>query len=143
MTEGRIRIGLAGAGSMGRNHVRVVSTHPETILAAVADPDEATLAAATGPTGATGWADPLEMVRDADLDAIVIAAPTTMHPGLAHAAIERGLAVLVEKPLAATAAEAWDIVRAGRERGVPVQVGHVERYNPRSSSSAGCCGRAG
>jgi predicted dehydrogenase len=130
MTRDRIRVGLAGAGSMGRNHVRVLSSHPDTRLAAVADPDQATLAAATGPTGASGWTDPLRMVREADVDALVIAAPTTMHATLAHAAIERGLPVLVEKPLSVTADEAWAIVRAARDRGVPVQVGHVERYNP-------------
>ena len=115
---------------MGRNHLRVISAHPETALAAVADPDPETRAAATAQTGARDWADPLAMIREADVDAVVIAAPTTFHPDLAHAAIERGIPVLVEKPLAATAEEAWAIVRAGRERGVPVQVGHVERYNP-------------
>ena len=130
MSGAPLRLGLAGLGSMGRNHLRVISAHPETVLAAVADPDPETLAAATAQTGATGWADPLAMIREAEIDAVVIAAPTTFHPGLAHAAIERGIPVLVEKPLAATAEEAWAIVRAGRECGVPVQVGHVERYNP-------------
>jgi predicted dehydrogenase len=125
-----LRLGLAGLGSMGRNHLRVISAHPETTLAAVADPDPEVLAAASAQTHATGWADPLAMIREAEVDAVVIAAPTTFHPDLAHAAIERGLPVLVEKPLAATAEEAWAIVRAGREGGVPVQVGHVERYNP-------------
>jgi UDP-N-acetylglucosamine 3-dehydrogenase len=130
MSDAPLRLGLAGLGSMGRNHLRVISGHPEAVLAAVADPDAETLAAATAQTGAAGWSDPLAMIREADVDAVVISAPTTFHPGLAHAAIERGLPVLVEKPLAATAEEAWSIVRAGRERGVPVQVGHVERYNP-------------
>jgi UDP-N-acetylglucosamine 3-dehydrogenase len=130
MSDAPLRLGLAGLGSMGRNHLRVISSHPETVLAAVADPDPETLAAATTQTGAAGWADPLAMIREADIDAVVIAAPTTFHPDLAHAAIGRGVPVLVEKPLAATAEEAWAIVRAGREHGVPVQVGHVERYNP-------------
>lgn len=130
MSDAPLRLGLAGLGSMGRNHLRVISAHPETTLAAVADPDPEVLGAATAQTGASGWADPLAMIREAEVDAVVIAAPTTFHPGLAHAAIARGVAVLVEKPLAATAEEAWAIVRAGRERGVPVQVGHVERYNP-------------
>ena len=125
-----LRLGLVGLGSMGRNHLRVIAGHPETTLAAVADPDPEILAAAAVQTHATGWADSLAMIREAEMDAVVIAAPTTFHPDLAHAAIERGLPVLVEKPLAATAEEAWVIVRAGRERGVPVQVGHVERYNP-------------
>ena len=70
------------------------------------------------------------MIAEADLDAVVIAAPTTAHVSLALAAIERNLAVLVEKPLAATVDEGLRIVAAGRARGVPVQVGHVERFNP-------------
>jgi UDP-N-acetylglucosamine 3-dehydrogenase len=61
---------------------------------------------------------------------VVIAAPTTAHVPLALAAIERGTPVLVEKPLAATHAEALEIVAAGKAKGVAVQVGHVERYNP-------------
>ncbi len=130
MADGRIRVGLAGVGSMGRNHLRVIANHPSTILAAVGDPDEGSLAAAAARSGAAAWADPLAMVREADVDAIVVAAPTTAHPDLALAAIERGLPVLVEKPLAATADQARQIALAGRERGVPVQVGHVERYNP-------------
>src|SRR5204862_4976191 len=64
------------------------------------------------------------------LDGLVIAAPTTSHVSLALAAIERDIAILVEKPLAATVDEATRIVDAGSERGVPVQVGHVERFNP-------------
>ena len=70
------------------------------------------------------------MIAEAELDALVIAAPTTSHLPLALAAIERGIAILVEKPLAATVDEAEEIVRAAAERGVPVQVGHVERFNP-------------
>jgi UDP-N-acetylglucosamine 3-dehydrogenase len=130
MSEGKLRVGLVGLGMMGRNHLRVISTHPETVLAAVADLDPTALEAAVAQTGATGYADPLTMIREADIEAVVIAAPTTAHVPLALAAIERGLPVLVEKPLAATHAEALEIVAAGRAKGVPVQVGHVERYNP-------------
>ncbi len=130
MSAAKLRVGLVGLGMMGRNHLRVVATHPETVLAAVADPDSAALEAATAQTGATGYADPLAMIREADIEAVVIAAPTTAHVPLALAAIGRGLPVLVEKPLAATHAEALEIVAAGRAGGVAVQVGHVERYNP-------------
>jgi predicted dehydrogenase len=126
----RLRLGLVGLGSMGRNHLRVISTHPETVLAAVADTDPAALDAATAQTGAKGYADPLEMIGSADIEAVVIAAPTTAHVPLALAAIARGIPVLVEKPLAATYAEALQIVDAARMAGVAVQVGHVERYNP-------------
>ena len=130
MSDAKLRVGLVGLGMMGRNHLRVVSTHPETVLAAVADLDPAALEAAVEQTGATGFDDPLTMIREADIEAVVIAAPTTAHVPLALAAIERGLPVLVEKPLAATHAEALEIVAAGRAANVPVQVGHVERYNP-------------
>lgn len=130
MSGAKLRVGLVGLGMMGRNHLRVISTHPETALAAVADLDPAALEAATAQTGAQGYADPQAMIREADIEAVVIAAPTTAHVPLALAAIERGLPVLVEKPLAATHAEALRIVEAARLAGVPVQVGHVERYNP-------------
>lgn len=130
MTAAPIRVGLAGLGAMGRNHLRVVSGHEETRLAAIADPVASTLEAAVAASGAAGFADPLEMIQSADIDAVIIAAPTTAHVQLALAAIERGLPVLVEKPLAATVEEGLRIVAAGRGRGVPVQVGHVERYNP-------------
>jgi UDP-N-acetylglucosamine 3-dehydrogenase len=126
----RLRLALAGLGSMGRNHLRVISNHPETTLAAIADPDEAALEAAVAGSGAKGFAHPLDMVRSAAVDAVVIAAPTTAHPALALAAIDRGLPVLVEKPLAGTLKEALAIVTAARRAGVQVQVGHVERYNP-------------
>jgi UDP-N-acetylglucosamine 3-dehydrogenase len=125
-----LRVGLAGLGSMGRNHLRILAGRDDIRLAAVADPVAATLAGATAQTGAQGFAEPLAMLAEAELDAVVIAAPTTAHVPLALAAIERGMAVLVEKPLAATIDEAMRIVDAARASGVPVQVGHVERFNP-------------
>ena len=125
-----VRIGLVGLGSMGRNHARVISNSAVATLGAVADPDAEAVADAVPQSGAKAWSDPFAMIREAPVDAIVVAAPTTVHGPLAHAAIERGLPVLVEKPLAATHAEALAIVQAGRAAGVPIQVGHVERYNP-------------
>jgi predicted dehydrogenase len=115
---------------MGRNHLRVLSAQPDVVLAAVADPVPDALAAASAQSGAQGFAEPLAMIAEADLDAVVIAAPTTAHVPLALAAIERGIPVLVEKPLAATVDEAMRIVDASRTQGVRVQVGHVERFNP-------------
>ena len=125
-----LRLGLAGLGSMGRNHLRVISNHPETSLAAIADTDPAALDAAAAQTGARGFADPLAMIAEAELDGLVIAAPTTAHVALALAAIDRGVTLLVEKPLAATVEDGLTIVAAARKRGIRVQVGHVERYNP-------------
>ncbi|MEO8208194.1 MAG: Gfo/Idh/MocA family oxidoreductase [Chloroflexota bacterium] len=125
-----VRVGLAGLGSMGRNHLRVIGTRPNARLVAVADPVGEALEAAVAQAGAAGFSEPLAMIVEADLDAVVIAAPTTSHLPLAMAAIERGIAVLVEKPLAPTVDEALRIAAASRATGVPVQVGHVERFNP-------------
>ena len=124
------RIGLAGLGAMGRNHLRILSARPDVRVAAIADPVPDALAAAAEQSGAQPFAEPQAMIAEAELDGLVIAAPTTAHVPLALAAIERGIAVLVEKPLAATVDEGMRIVAAARERGVPVQVGHVERFNP-------------
>jgi predicted dehydrogenase len=128
--ERELRVGLAGLGSMGRNHLRLLSARPDARLTAVADPVPAALAAATESSGAQGFAEPLAMIAEAELDALVIAAPTTAHVPLALGAIRRGIAILVETPLAATIDEAMAILREARATGVPVQVGHVERFNP-------------
>lgn len=128
--ERRLRFGLAGLGAMGRNHLRVISARRDCELVAVADPSPDALAEAVARSGARGWSDPVEMLASDGLDAVVLAAPTTVHLGTALAAIERGVAVLVEKPLAASVEEGLEIMAAARSTGVPVQVGHVERFNP-------------
>ena len=125
-----LRIGLAGLGSMGRNHLRILSGRPDIRLAAIADPAAEALSAAVATSGAQAFDEPLAMIAEAELDALVIAAPTTSHVALALAAIERDIAILVEKPLAESAAEGERIVTAARVGSVPVQVGHVERFNP-------------
>ena len=125
-----LRVGLAGLGSMGRNHLRHLSAREGCILTAVADPVADVLADAVAKTGATGFADPLAMIEEAELDAVVIASPTTTHAQLAQAAITRGLPLLVEKPLAATVEEGIALVEVAGAGGVPLQVGHVERFNP-------------
>jgi UDP-N-acetylglucosamine 3-dehydrogenase len=125
-----LRIGLAGLGSMGRNHLRILASRADIRLAAIADPVGDALAAAVATSGAQAFDEPLAMIAEAELDALVIAAPTTSHVPLALAAIQRNIAVLVEKPLAESAEEGERIVIAARARGVPVQVGHVERFNP-------------
>ena len=127
---GVARVGLIGLGTMGRNHLRLLSARDDARLVAVADPVPDALAIASEASGAQAYAEPLAMLAEAELDAVVIAAPTTTHHPLAQAAIERGIAVLVEKPLAATPNEANDLVQVAKAAGVPLQVGHVERFNP-------------
>jgi predicted dehydrogenase len=128
--DGPLRVGLAGLGSMGRNHLRILSGRGDISLAAIADPVGDVLEAAAAGADTQRFAEPLAMIAEAELDAVVIAAPTTAHLALALAAIERDVAVLIEKPLAGTIDEAVQIAAAAKRHGVPVQVGHVERFNP-------------
>jgi predicted dehydrogenase len=115
---------------MGRNHLRVLAELPAFRLTAVADPVAEVLHDADPGEEVLRYGSPIEMVCDAPIEAVVVAAPTTAHRELVLAAVERGLPVLVEKPLAATPEEAAEIVAVARAAGVPVQVGHVERFNP-------------
>ena len=124
------RVGLIGLGAMGRNHLRLLSAREDAELVAISDPLPEVLEAATASTDAKAYIHPQEMLVKADLDAVVIASPTTTHLTLGLAAVGRGIAALIEKPLAATTAEADGLVMASAETGVPIQVGHVERFNP-------------
>src|SRR5262245_1772103 len=112
-----LRAGLIGLGSMGRNHLRVLRGLPGVRLAAIADQDQAVLSAAATASGAQAFVEPMTMLAEADLDAVIIASPTTTHAALALSAIERGIAALVEKPLAATPAEADRIFAAASALG--------------------------
>jgi UDP-N-acetylglucosamine 3-dehydrogenase len=125
-----LKLGLCGLGSMGRNHLRILSNRPGIRLSAIADPVPDVLATAIAGCGARGYADALAMINEAELDGVVIAAPTNAHLPLALAAIECGVPVLIEKPLAGTVDDAVRIVNAATARRLPVQVGHVERFNP-------------
>lgn len=126
-----LRVGLIGLGSMGRNHLRVLGGMPDLRLSAVADPDDSALSAAATTSGAQAFSEPMSMLSEAELDAVIIASPTTSHLPLILSALERGIAAFVEKPLAATPVEADAIVAASSAAGAPpVQVGHIERFNP-------------
>lgn len=130
MSDARLRVGLVGLGSMGRNHLRNLVVRSDATLVAMADPSEDARAAASVQTDAHAYADPLDLIAEGGLDAIVVAAPTTLHHAIAMAAIDRRIAVLVEKPLAATVPEGRELVAAAERRGVLLQAGHIERFNP-------------
>ena len=120
-----LRIGLVGAGSMGALHARVIATNLATELAWVADPNPA------AETVAARFGAPWREAPDFDsVDAVVIATPTSSHVPLALGAIDAGLPVLVEKPLAETYAEATEMVMAAARANVVLMCGFVERFNP-------------
>jgi predicted dehydrogenase len=124
----RTRIGLLGAGRMGRNHARVFSTLRYADLVGVYDPatDAARSVAAQYDVAAFESLDALlEQV-----DAVSIATPTPTHFELVKTCLERGLDVFVEKPFTETWMQAQALTKLVEETGRIVQVGHIERFNP-------------
>jgi predicted dehydrogenase len=125
-----VRAAVIGLGAMGANHARVYGSIDGVELCAVADPDGARTAAATRDNSARGYADVRTLLDEERPDLVSIAVPTRAHVDVAAAVIERGLPLLVEKPLAATLDEGRSIRDMARDAGVPLTVGHIERFNP-------------
>lgn len=123
-----IRLAVIGAGNMGANHARLAQQLPGMRLAAIVDQDRgrARAAAKSPSVEIVGSIDELTV----DIDAAVVAVPTPAHLPVARELARRGMHVLVEKPLAASVAEAEDLVAAAQAAGVVLAVGHVERFNP-------------
>ncbi len=124
-----IRTAVIGTGNMGRNHVRVYSKLEGSELVAIADvSDEAKSLAAK--FGCSFYSNYLEMLDSEDLDAVSISVPTSLHRDVAIDCINRGVHVLIEKPIASTVEEASEIISAAKDRGLVLMVGHIERFNP-------------
>ena len=122
------RLGVAGVGALGRHHARILSSLPGVHAAGVFDvlADRAREVASSLDVPAH---ESLESLLDAS-DAIVVAVPTAAHEEVACAALNRGIHVMIEKPLASSLEAADRILAAGAASGAVVQVGHVERFNP-------------
>jgi len=129
-----LRVAVVGAGAFGRNHLRVYRelelAGTSVQLAAVIDSNEGARAAATTQYGIPGFASIEECLATVKLDAASVCAPTVAHAECARTLLKAGVDLLIEKPIAASLAEADEIVRLVRELGRVVQVGHLERFNP-------------
>jgi len=124
----KIRMAVVGAGQFGRNHCRVIHESPRTGLAAVVDTDSARAAEMAAQFGSKPLADFRELAGQ--VDAAVVAVPTTSHEAVAAALMEAGIDVLVEKPIAPDMAAASRLIDVACRHGRMLQVGHLERFNP-------------
>ena len=122
------RIGIIGLGTIGKTHWRVVRESPQTTLIAVADPTPSALDFARAES-IPDYADYREMLKNETLDGVIVAVPNAEHVPVALACIERGIAVLVEKPVADLVEAARVMCKAAEARDVPVLVGHHRRHN--------------
>lgn len=124
------RLGFLGVGWIGRSRMQALSEQGLAEVAAVADPQAEALAAASEAAPAAERAETLEELLERDLDGVVIATPSALHAEQAVAALERGLAVFCQKPLARDAEETQRVLAAARDAdrllGVDLSYRHVE-----------------
>jgi len=124
----RLRVAVLGVGHLGRIHARLLAHHPRAELVAVVDLDPVRAREVALALGCTALAPGEEL--PAGLEAAVVAVPTSAHEAVAVPLLARGIACLVEKPLAGDLAAADRILAAAARGGAALSVGHVERFEP-------------
>ena len=135
VSQAPLRVAVAGAGAFGKNHLRVyreleTAGQPVALVAAV-EPNAARAAETADQYAIPVFATVDELLAaDLHLDAATVAVPTVHHHAVASVLLDAGLDLLVEKPLAATLAEADDLVQRADKGSRILQPGHLERFNP-------------
>ncbi|HEY2468599.1 MAG TPA: Gfo/Idh/MocA family oxidoreductase [Terracidiphilus sp.] len=134
-TEGNCRVAVIGAGAFGRNHLRVYrelqSADQGVALVAAVEPDPARSAEAESRFAIPIFASVEDLLAaDLKLDAATVAVPTLHHHAVASELLNAGLDLLVEKPLAATSAQADELIAIAEKHQRILQPGHLERFNP-------------
>jgi predicted dehydrogenase len=128
MADSGLRVGVVGVGHLGRHHARILAALEGANLTAVVDTVPERAAAAASAAGARPLTDYRELLGQ--VDAVTIAVPTELHAEVATPFLERGIAVLVEKPMTRSIADADRMLAAARAGNAVLGVGHTERYNP-------------
>jgi predicted dehydrogenase len=123
-----VRAGVIGVGALGQHHARVYESLPEARLVGVHDLDQARAAEVAARHSCRAFPHLRDLLAAAE--AVSVAVPTVDHHRVARAVLEEGRHVLVEKPMTSTLVEADDLIRAAADRGLVLQVGHIERFNP-------------
>jgi UDP-N-acetylglucosamine 3-dehydrogenase len=124
-----LRVGVIGAGAMGKNHIRIYSEMNDVELVGIVDIDKELVGKLAEKYGTKAYTDYKELLAQG-LDAVSIVVPTKMHRQVAIESIETGANVLVEKPIADTVENAEAIIEAAEKNNKMVMVGHIERFNP-------------
>lgn len=127
MSRESLRVGVIGVGTMGQHHARVYSEMPAVELVGVSDVDEDAAQTIASKHG-TEAVNRDELITKAD--AVSVAVPTRFHYEIATECINNEVAVLVEKPLVNDLEKGQRLKSLAEASGIPVQVGHIERFNP-------------
>ena len=124
----KVRFAVVGAGAFGANHLRVLKESADAKLVAVVDTDQARSAEAAEKYGCAVVKDISEL--RGQVDAAVVAVPTSAHAEIGCRLLAAGIDVLVEKPIAGDLREAQLLIDTAEASGLVLQVGHLERFNP-------------
>jgi predicted dehydrogenase len=126
----RVRIAVAGTGLFGREHLRVLSQMEDVVAAGVADIDRTSATRCAELFGATGvFGDAAEMLHKLRPDGVIVATPGSTHVQIACAALDLDIPVLLEKPVALTAAGADLLIEAENASRAFVLPGHILRFS--------------
>ena len=123
----RLPVGVIGVGALGQHHARHLASLNEVQLVGVYDADAARAQKIAADHGTTAFRSMDELLEQTE--AVTVAVPTPSHYEIGMRALESGVPVLMEKPLAATVEEADRLISAAKRKRVQLQVGHIERYN--------------
>jgi predicted dehydrogenase len=123
-----IRIAVVGLGKMGLSHLAIVKAHPDVELAAVCDASGYVLGVLKKYTGVATYSDYERMLREVDLDAVLIATPSRTHATMVRTALERGRHVFCEKPFTLSTSDADELTALAQAKGAVTQVGYHNRF---------------
>ncbi|MBI2922471.1 MAG: Gfo/Idh/MocA family oxidoreductase [Planctomycetes bacterium] len=123
-----VRLGVIGVGHLGKEHARVCASLPGAALAAVCDASRPRAEEIASKWKAPAFSDWREL--PGRVDAVIVATPTQFHREVAQHFLGSGIPCLVEKPLAGTVEDCGHLVELAVRKGVALQVGHIERFNP-------------
>lgn len=123
-----IRVAVVGLGKMGLSHHAMINVHPDVEMAGICDSSSYVLGVLKKYTGVTTYGDFDAMLDNVELDAVVIATPSSSHARMVRAALERGLHVFCEKPFTLSAQDAEELTSLSQEKGLVTQVGYHNRF---------------
>lgn len=124
-----IKVGVIGAGTMGKHHARVYAELPDAELVGVADVNTDVVHTIAERYNTEAFIDYKELLKR-DLDAVSLVVPTFLHEKVALDIADAGVNMIIEKPIADTVENARKIIKSANENDVKLMVGHIERFNP-------------
>jgi len=126
--KSRIRVGVVGVGYLGRAHARIYSELEGVELVGVSDTDKGRAMEVARLTGSRPFFDYSGFFGK--VTAVSIVVPTALHYKVAMDFLNNGIDIFIEKPITANLKDAEDLIRVAKEKGLILQVGHIERFNP-------------